>query len=52
MVLLKIIKADLSRDISELELHIFADEHIGDDLCDMERLQTRIDYVQRFISLD
>ena len=42
---MKIIKADLSRDISELELHIFADEHIGDEHCDMERLQSRIDYV-------
>lgn len=42
---MKVIKADLSRDIDILELHIFADEHIGDDCCDMERLQARIDYV-------
>ena len=45
MVLLKIIKADLSRDITELEIHIFADEHIGDEHCDMERLLSRIEYV-------
>lgn len=42
---MKVINTDLSRDIDILELHIFADEHIGDDHCDMERLQARIDYV-------
>jgi predicted phosphodiesterase len=41
----KVIKADLSRDIEILELHTFADEHIGDDCCDLARLKARIDYV-------
>jgi predicted phosphodiesterase len=41
----KIIKADLPADIEILELHTFADEHIGDDCCDLERLKARIAYV-------
>jgi hypothetical protein len=47
VILLKVIKADLSRDISELEIHLFADEHIGDEHCDMERLLSRIEYVAK-----
>ena len=42
---MKVIKADLPRELSSIEIHIFADEHIGDEHCDMERLQARIDYV-------
>lgn len=42
---MKTILAELSRDIETLELHTFADEHIGDDHCDMERLIQRIDYI-------
>ena len=42
---MKVIKAELSRGIDILELHIFADEHIGDDNCDVERLKARINYV-------
>lgn len=42
---MKVIKANLPRDIDILELHIFADEHIGDEGCDMERLMARINYV-------
>jgi hypothetical protein len=41
----KIIKADLPRDMALMELHTFADEHIGDDNCDLDRLKARIDYV-------
>ena len=41
-----VIKADLSQDIEELELHTFADEHIGDEHCDMARLLERIEYVK------
>jgi hypothetical protein len=41
----KVIKADLPRDIGILELHTFADEHVGDDCCDLNRLKARIDYV-------
>ena len=43
---MKVIKADLSSDIKELELHVFADEHIGDECCDIERLLERIEYVK------
>lgn len=42
---MKVIKADLPQDIETLELHIFADEHIGDDCCDLPRLKARINYV-------
>ena len=42
---MKIIKADLPQDIDVLELHTFADEHIGDAHCDIPRLRERIDYV-------
>jgi predicted phosphodiesterase len=42
---MKVIKSDLSKDIDSLELHVFADEHIGDYHCDLPRLQERIDYV-------
>lgn len=43
---MKVIKIELSEDIKELELHIFADEHIGDEHCDMKRLLERIEYVK------
>lgn len=42
---MKVIKADLPKEIETLELHTFADEHIGDDQCDLPRLKARIDYV-------
>jgi predicted phosphodiesterase len=41
----RVIKADLPADIETLELHTFADEHIGDDCCDLARLKARIEYV-------
>ena len=44
---MKVIKADLPRDITELEIHLFADEHIGDAHCDIERLMSRIEYVAK-----
>ena len=43
---MKTIKIDLSQDISQLEIHPFADEHIGDEHCDIKRLLARIDYVK------
>ena len=43
---MKVIKIDLSSEIRELEMHIFADEHIGDAHCDMGRLLERIEYVK------
>lgn len=42
---MKVIKSDLPNDIAEIELHFFADEHIGDDNCDLPRLKSRIEYV-------
>lgn len=42
---MKVIKADLPQDIVILELHTFADEHIGDSCCDLSRLKDRIDYI-------
>ena len=42
---MKVIKCDLPSELLELELHIFADEHIGDEHCDLARLQERIKYV-------
>ena len=43
---MKVIKTDLPRDIEVLELHTFADEHIGDEHSDLKRLLARIDYVK------
>lgn len=43
---MKTIKVSLPSDISLLEVVLFADEHIGDNLCDMDRLRRRIDYVK------
>jgi predicted phosphodiesterase len=42
---MKVIKEKLSAELRSLELHIFADEHIGDDNCDIARLKERIEYV-------
>ena len=42
---MKVIKADLPQDLKQIEIHTFADEHIGDAQCDMERLKQRIKYV-------
>ena len=42
---MKTISVNLPKELKALELHIFADEHIGDNNCDMERLKERIDYV-------
>lgn len=42
---MKTVKADLPSDLETLEIHIFADEHLGDEHCDVARLKKRIDYV-------
>lgn len=42
---MKVIKERLSTELKSLELHIFADENIGDDNCDLARLKERIEYV-------
>lgn len=43
---MKVIKIELSQDIEALEIHTFADEHIGDEHCDIKRLLERIEYVK------
>ena len=43
---MKVIKIDLPKELLSIELHTFADEHLGDRLCDLNRLQERIDYVK------
>jgi predicted phosphodiesterase len=43
---MKVIKVDLPRELLLLEIHTFADEHIGDEHCDLKRLQERIEYVK------
>ena len=46
VISMKIIKVDLPREITRIEIHPFADEHIGDENCDMKRLLERIEYVK------
>ena len=43
---MKVIKIDLPRELPSVELHTFADEHIGDEHCDLKRLLARIEYVK------
>ena len=43
---MKVIKIDLPSELESIELHVFADEHIGDEHCDMKRLLERIEYVK------
>lgn len=43
---MKIIKIDLPRELERMELHTFADEHLGDEQCDIKRLLQRIEYVK------
>ena len=43
---MKVIKIDLPRELQQVELHIFADEHYGDEHCDIKRLLQRIEYVR------
>ena len=42
---MKVIKVDLSEELKQIEIHTFADEHIGDAECDLPRLKERIKYV-------
>lgn len=43
---MKIIKIDLPRELESVELHTFADEHIGDENCDLKRVMDRIEQVK------
>lgn len=43
---MKVIKIDLPKELSSVELHTFADEHLGDEHSDLKRLLARIEYVK------
>lgn len=43
---MKTIKIDLSKELKGIELHTFADEHIGDEHSDIKRVLQRIEYVK------
>ena len=43
---MKVIKIDLPRELASVELHTFADEHLGDEHSDIKRLLGRIEYVK------
>ena len=43
---MKVIKIDLPRELSSVELHTFADEHLGDEHSDIKRLLARIEHVK------
>ena len=43
---MKIIKIDLPRELEVVELHTFADEHIGDEHSDIKRVMERIEHVK------
>ena len=43
---MQVIKIDLPSDVEQIELHTFADEHIGDAHSDIKRVLQRIEYVK------
>ena len=43
---MNIIKVNLPRELESIELHVFADEHIGDEHSDINRVIERIEYVK------
>lgn len=43
---MKTINIHLPRELESIELHTFADEHLGDAHCDVKRLLQRIEYVK------
>ena len=43
---MKNVRIDLSKDLNDIEVHIFADEHIGDPHSDIGYLKERIEYVK------
>ena len=43
---MKAIKVNLPNDIKTAELHLFADLHIGDKLCDLESIKSRVEAVR------
>lgn len=47
---MKTIKIDLPRELLSIELHTFADEHIGDENSDLKRVMQRIEYVKNTLN--
>ena len=43
---MKVIKIDLPKELRSVEIHTFADEHIGDEYSDLKRVLSRIEYVK------
>ena len=43
---MKVIQIDLPSELEQIEVHTFADEHIGDQHSDIERVLQRIEYVK------
>ena len=43
---MQVIKIDLPSELTQIELHTFADEHIGDEHSDVKRVLQRIEYVK------
>ena len=43
---MNVIKLDLPSELTQIELHTFADEHIGDEHSDVKRVLQRIEYVK------
>lgn len=43
---MQVLKCDLPKTLEELEISLFADEHIGDPSCDLDHLKARIEYVK------
>lgn len=43
---MKTIRADLSKSLKNIEVHIFADLHIGDKSCDYELIKERLTHVK------
>lgn len=43
---MKVIKIDLPSELEQIELHTFADEHIGDEHSNIKRVLQRIEYVK------
>ena len=43
---MKVIKIDLASELKQIEVHTFADEHIGDAHSDIKRVLQRIEYVK------
>lgn len=44
--IMKAVTAELPRDLDSVELHVFADEHMGDKYCDMRDIMDRIEHIR------